>query len=276
MADDSVRSVTRALLVMQSLQRLQAASLATLQAECALPKPTLLRLLRTLETERVVWRAAGDGLWRPAFELRPSQILKPAHQRLIEAAMPSLEELRRSVIWPSDLAVRDGRSMLLLETTRRASGLAVNRDQIGLRIDMMRSAVGKAWLSAAPTAAIERLETSLAKPLGVTRQAVHSRIAAIRDTVRRKGYAEREPGFGGHDDPIERFDDQLAAISVPVCDGPRVLGAINIVWLKRFDAKAALVKRHLQDLHRTAEQIGQRWRQGATGSACTLTMTRGE
>ena len=97
MPDDAVRSVARALQLMQALQRLQAASLAMLQAECALPKPTLLRLLRTLEAERVVWRAAGDGLWRPAFELRPTQILKPAHQRLIDAALPPLEALRRSV-----------------------------------------------------------------------------------------------------------------------------------------------------------------------------------
>jgi IclR family mhp operon transcriptional activator len=247
MADDAVRSVARALQLMQALQRLEAASLAALQAECGLPKPTLLRLLHTLEAGRVAWRAAGDGLWRPAFELRPTQIRTPAHQRLIAAALPPLEDLRRSVVWPSDLAVREGRTMLLLETTRRASGLAVNRDEIGHRIDLLRSAVGRAWLSAAPPAETARLARALARPLAAT--------------VQRQGYAEREAGFGGHDEPIDRFDDQLAAIAVPVCDGARVLGAINIVWLKRFDAKAALVGRHLAELQRTAAQIALRWRQ---------------
>jgi IclR family mhp operon transcriptional activator len=211
----------------------------------------------------VVWRAAGDGLWRPAFELRPTQIRKPAHQRLIDAALPPLEDLRRSVVWPSDLAVREGRTMLLLETTRRASGLAVNRDEIGHRIDLLRSAVGRAWLSAASAAEVARVAASLARPLGLTREAVQARIAALAATVQRQGYAEREAGFGGHDEPIDCFDDQLAAIAVPVVDGARVLGAINIVWLKRFDAKAALVGRHLAELQRTAASIARRWRAGA-------------
>lgn len=264
MPDDGVRSVARALQLMQALQRLGAASLAALQAECALPKPTLLRLLRTLQAERVAWRAAGDGLWRPAFELRPTQIRKPAHQRLIDAALPPLEDLRRSVVWPSDLAVREGRTMLLLETTRRASGLAVNRDEIGHRIDLLRSAVGRAWLSAAPAAETARLAAALARPLGTTREAVQARMDTIAAAVRRDGYAERDAAFGGRDEPIDRFDDQLAAIAVPVCDGGRVLGAINIVWLRRFDAKAALVERHLAELQRTAARIAQRWRAHAT------------
>lgn len=262
MADDAVRAVTRALQLMQALQRLGAASLATLQAECDLPKPTLLRLLRTLEAQRVVWRATGDGLWRPAFELRPTQIRKPAHQRLIDAALPPLEDLRRSVVWPSDLAVREGRTMLLLETTRRASGLAVNRDEIGHRIDLLRSAVGRAWLSAAPARETERLAATLARPLGLAPEAVRARIAGIAAEAQAQGYAERDAGFGGHDEPIDRFDDQLSAIAVPLCDGSRVLGAINIVWLKRFDAKAALVRRHLAELQRTAASIAQRWRRG--------------
>ena len=148
MTTDNLRAVTRTLQVMEALQRLGAASLATLQSECQLPKPTLLRLLHSLKANRFAWRAAGDGLWRPAFELRPASILKPAHQALIDAAMPVLEELRQRVVWPSDLAVRDGAVMLLLETTSRSSGLSVNRDRIGHRIDMLRSAVGKAWISA--------------------------------------------------------------------------------------------------------------------------------
>jgi len=267
MADEIVRSVTRTLLVMQALQRLQAASLATLQVECQLPKPSLLRLLHSLESQRFAWRAAGDGLWRPAFELRPTPILKPAHMRLIDAAMPVLENLRRSVVWPSDLAVRDGSIMLLLETTRRSSGLSVNRDQIGQRIDLLRSAVGKAWIAGSAPAEIDRIVRAVARPSGMDPVAVRRRITEIRDDFNRKGFAEREPGFGGHDEPIDRFDDQLAAISVPVIGRSNVIGAINIVWLKRFDTTAALQGRHLQELRTAAERIGQRWQDATPASA---------
>ena len=63
------------------------------------------------------------------------------------------------------------------------------------------------------------------------------------------------------------FDDQLAAISVPVIGRSNVIGAINIVWLKRFDTTAALQGRHLQELRTAAERIGQRWQDATPASA---------
>ncbi|GAP36175.1 IclR family transcriptional regulator domain-containing protein [Piscinibacter sakaiensis] len=258
MGEDTVRSVARALAVMKALQRLGRAGLAELQRETGLPKPTLLRLLQTLEAERVAWRAQGDGLWRPAFELTPSRVLQPAHQRLVAHALPALEALRREVVWPSDLAVPDGSAMRLLETTRRASGLAVQRDQIGHRIDLLRSAVGRAYLSACSEATRAALARRLARPLGRPAAELAADLEASAAETRRRGYAERAPGFGGGDAPIEEHDDLLAAIAVPIvaARGP-VLGAVNIVWLKRFDARDAIVRRHLPQLLATAAAIGE-------------------
>ena len=259
MPNESLRSVTRTLLVMQALQRLQACSLATLQAECQLPKPTLLRLLHTLEQEHFAWRATGDGLWRPAFELRPTPSIKPAHQRLIKAALPVLEELRRSVIWPSDVAMRDGHTMRLLENTRRASGLSVSRYQIGDRADLLRSALGLAWIAGASDVETRRMAKLLARAEKLPEDTVQSQLAAIQEDYVRNGYTERAPGFGGTATPIHEYDDQLAAIGVPVVHKGSSIGAINVLWLKRFDAKGALLRRHIKELHAAAKQIAVRW-----------------
>ncbi|OUL99478.1 helix-turn-helix domain-containing protein [Variovorax sp. JS1663] len=258
-ADESVRSVSRALTLMRALQARGKATLAELQRETALPKPTLLRLLHTLEQERAVWRAEGDGLWRPALQLVPTRILSPAHQRLIEVAMPVLEALRARIVWPSDLAVRDGSGMRLLETTRRNSGLAVNRDEIGLAIGMLRSAVGRAYVAYCPAPERGRLARRLARESKCAPEAVAAEMEAIRLAVHRRGYATRHPRFGGHDEAIERFDDQLAAIAVPVLHGGEVLASINIVWLKRFDAQGRIVARHLAQLKAGAASIAAAW-----------------
>jgi IclR family mhp operon transcriptional activator len=80
--------------------------------------------------------------------------------------------------------------------------------------------------------------------------------------VKEAGYAQRAADFGGHDEPISAFDDLLAAIAVPVvCSDGTVLCCINIVWLKRFDARADIVKRHLKDLHQSAAAIAAEWEQ---------------
>lgn len=255
MDDSGIRAVARAIAVLRALQDGGPASLADLHRRTALPKPSLLRLLATLEAERAVWRAQGDALWRAAVELRPSAILRPADQALIEAAMPALDALRQAVVWPSDLAVRDGERMRLLETTRRASGLAVNRDEIGLRIDMLRSAVGRAYVGACG----ERERRAIARLLAQRqRRAAAEVLADIEQAAAefaRQGYAARARGFGGHDEAIERFDDQLDAIAVPVVAGGRVLGSINVVWLRRVDRRGAIVARHLGRLQQASAAI---------------------
>ena len=258
-SEELVRSVIRAMELLRALQRLEKATLADLQRETELPKPTLLRLMRTLEQERAVWRAEGDGLWRPAVQFVPTRILKPQHQRLIAAAMPALEALRALVVWPSDLAVKDGVCMRLLETTRRNSGLAVNRDEIGHTIDMLRSAVGRAYVAHCPAIERVRLARQLGRHLHVGAESVEGEMEAIRQSVQKRGYAVRDPGFGGHDEAIDHFDDKLSAIAVPVMHGEQVIACINVVWLKRFDARGGVVARHLKQLQGAASSIAANW-----------------
>lgn len=255
---ENIRSVERAIEVMHALQAMDAASLAQLQARTGLPKATLSRLLQTLEKTRTVWRAQGDGLWRPAFEFKPSKIHTTEHQLLIEAAVPVLEELRRGVVWPSDLAVRDGASMRLLETTRRSSGLAVNRDAIGHRIDMMQSAVGRAYLAHCTEKELKSLHGLLGRRKGTGSPEFHQIVDQARQEFRRRGYATRAKDYGGHDAPIQVFDDQLSAVAVPVLQEERVIACINIVWLRRFESTTALAQRNLSHLKCAAAEIAAR------------------
>ncbi len=256
--DESVRSVVRAMQILRALQTLQRASLAELQRHTGLPKPTLLRLMHTLEAEQAVWRPQGDGLWRPAVLLQPTRILRDEHLRLVEAALPAMEALREKVVWPSDLAVRQGLSMRLLETTRRSSGLAVNRDPIGHRIDLLRSAVGRAYLAHCPASERAVVVRQLQRRAGPGAD-VAAEVEALVAEVLRRGHAVRDPHYGGSDASIDTFDDQLRAIAVPVIARKRVLACINVVWPRRFGARTQIVARHLGDLHDAASQIAQAW-----------------
>ena len=259
---ENVRSIERAIEVMRELQTLESASLAQLQARTGLPKATLSRILQTLEKTRTVWRAKGDGLWRPAFEFKPSRIHTAQHQALVEAAVPVMENLRRLVIWPSDLAVRDGVHMRLLETTRRSSGLALNRDTIGHRIDMLQSAVGRAYISNCAEREIDSLKNLIVRrkksALDLDEFAFNNAINDAQQAFHRHGYSTRSREYGGHDAPIQEFDDQLSAIAVPVLKGGRILGCINIVWLRRFETTTALARRNLGHLKFAANAIAEK------------------
>jgi IclR family mhp operon transcriptional activator len=88
-------------------------------------------------------------------------------------------------------------------------------------------------------------------------------VELLREQVLEQGYATRDASFGGRKEPIDVFDDQLAAIAVPIVHGQRVLGCINVVWLKRVDNLHAVVSRHLPLLVQTASDIAFAWGQKA-------------
>jgi IclR family mhp operon transcriptional activator len=245
-----VRALTRGLRLLELLDRDGPASLQALKRASGLSKPTTLRLLRTLEDAGWAWRAIGDGLWRPRLRLTPVRDAAIRNVAFAELAAPYLEALRARVIWPSDIAVRRGGWMELLETSRRVSGLALNRDRLGHRIDLVRSAVGRAYLAFCGDDERERL-LAKAAPGEAARDAVER---TLRD-VRRRGYATRDASYGGSDASIREFDDQLAAIAVPIRDGPRVIACINIVWPKRLAAERRIVSTCLPALVATAQAL---------------------
>ena len=64
-----MRVLQRAAELLRALEARPGSSLAELHADTRIPKPTLLRLLGTLEAERMVWRAMADGRYRARASL---------------------------------------------------------------------------------------------------------------------------------------------------------------------------------------------------------------
>ena len=250
-----VRGLQRGIAVMRELTRAQACSLSELNAATRLPKATLLRLLRTLEAEGVVWRSLGDGFYR----YRASALAGiRRHQRLAELAAPHLAELQRKVLWPSDLVVRRGHFMELVETSRGLTPLSLSRDRLGERLDIAGSAIGRAYLAFCPARERERVigyviaHPEIRGALGPVYRIELNR--AIEET-RRRGYASRDASLGNRVWRFGRGDDHLDAIAVPIIAGTRVIGCVNILWLRRLRLKDELVKNHLADLQAAAAAI---------------------
>jgi len=253
-----IRVLQRAAEVLRCLEAQPGSALADLYAKTAIPKPTLLRLLATLEREGMVTRAMADGRYRTRVSIsRPSRA-DHRHLLLAEAAAPHLSALRRRVVWPSDLTVRQRHHMKLIETSRRESSLGLHRDSIGFRVDLLVSAVGRAYLAFCPESERERLLSHLyAHPQRYPSAGVLSRRDMQRVLVqtRERGYAIRDARFGGLGWLSEQDDDQLAAIAVPVVSHSRVLACVNIVWPRRLHAEADVAKKYLADLSLCASSI---------------------
>lgn len=257
----SIRALERGIKVLRALGALKVASLRALHSATGLPKPTLLRILHTLEQGGLAWRSIYDGHWRHTADWAPPTGNSTAYGRLVEVAAPHLVALQRSALWPSDLLVHRDHAMELAESSRRLSGLALNpRHHVGYRVDLFLSAPGRAWLAFCTQAEREAefAHFEAAPPVNARSAAVfRNEIHDILQQTRERGYAVRDSAFGGSELPMEGFDDGLDAIAVPVACAAGVHAAINLVWPRRYELRAKIVEAHLHDLQATAARIAQ-------------------
>lgn len=255
----TIRVISRAVAVLRTLEQSPGQSLASLSAATKLPKASLLRVLASLELEGLVWRAIGDGLYRNRVSITELSASHLKHYRIAELAAPVLQELQRRVVWPSDLAVRQDHAMEMVETSRRVSSLSLVREALGFRVDMLMSAVGRAYLAFCPEQEsrdiVEHLRThpqDCINPQRITAAGV----ARMIEETRLRGYAMRDPRYGGSDRSLKAFDDGLSAMAVPILvDRSRVLGCLTLIWLRRFDLEREIARTHLPKLKAAATKI---------------------
>ena len=68
----TIRALERGIAVLDIINKIGPTSLKSIYEESTLPRPTLLRILHTLEQTGLIRRGLGDGLYRPTFKLEKS------------------------------------------------------------------------------------------------------------------------------------------------------------------------------------------------------------
>jgi IclR family mhp operon transcriptional activator len=254
----TIQSLERGLRVLQALHATPISSLQDVHRLTGLPKPTLLRILHTLERSGLVSRRLADGRYRISSNLTRLTRKRDRYDRVAEAAAPVLDRLCHKVSWPSDLMVPAGDHMEIRETSRTQSPFLIyyTKDRVGTPVNWLLSAVGRAYLAYCPDTERRKLIDLLRKSDRPENWLARDpkRLEKILSDTRAKGYGTRDPAFLGG--PYgSQLPDGLAAIAVPLSDRRRVHGVINIIWPKPARTIEEMVKDHLIDLQDAAAEI---------------------
>lgn len=238
-----VRALSRGLAVLRTLEAGRPISLEALHAATGLAKPTLLRLLITLESEGYARRLMADGLWRCTSRSEASTTGR--RERLWTRAKPVLQALCRDVRWPSDLAICNEGRMEIIESSRALSPLGFGRLSVGLRVPMTTSGLGRAWL----TWSARNDRAIIQEKLGEysTELEVNQAICETR----RDGYGRRVRSLITRD---SRRDGDMG-IAVPIGADNELLGCISLVWRSSAMDERRFVRTHLQRLRAAAHEI---------------------
>jgi IclR family transcriptional regulator, mhp operon transcriptional activator len=254
---ETVRSLERGIAVLQALHTKPACSLQDLNRLTRIPKPSLLRILRTLEQSGWAARRLADGRYRVGTHFDQAARRRDRYDPVAEAAGPVLERLCRSLSWPSDLMVPAGDHMEIRESSRGHSPFLINRDQIGHPVPWLASAVGRAYLAYCPDKERNQIIAMLRK--SDLRDDLPARdpkrVDEILSEVRSKGYATRDPSHTGGAYGGANFVDGLAAVAVPLISGQRVHGAINLLWIKTAFPIDEFASVHVSALKAAAREI---------------------
>lgn len=209
-----VQSVERAFELMELIGRAGGeCSLSELSAESPLPPPTIHRLLRTLVGLGYVRQLPNR---RYALGPRLIRLGEVANRQLGAVAGPVLQSLAEELSETASLAVLDG-DMVIYTGQVLPSKLMRTNNEVGKRVGLHTSGVGKAVLSELDDARVLKLVTQSGLPAPTENSA--STLSAVFANVERV----RADGYAIDDEEFE-IGVRSVAMAVPGAPTPMAIG----------------------------------------------------
>lgn len=257
----TIRAVERSFQVLHALQKCKDASVAELELNTGLSRPTLLRILKTLMEVGAVRRGLKDRRFRNRVFLDDFTEQLTPRDRLADIAAPFLEQLCAAVKWPSMIGVHGdhdgGDFMLALESTAAMTPFYVSR-LTKRRVNLLMSAQGGAFLAQLETAQlalvlehVRRYSHDYHNLLAIAAGDLESRL----DQVRECGYALRHPRYLGGAYGGAACDDGMNSMAVPLIAEGGVFGAATLSWNRKAMTAKQAIKNYLPTLRKTAKAI---------------------
>lgn len=245
-----IRSVTRAIALLQAMNRQAVSTVEMLYTQTDLPKPTIVRLLRTLESLNLVRHAPQHGAYYLTSGVRTLSVGYHSEPKIVEAAMSLMDAMTLKVKWPMAIAVFEDNAVVVRYSTIPLSPLALLHSTINMRLSMASRALGRAYLAFCDKHEQEIILDALGLSDDAEDVLAKDRMAFCRllDDIRRAGYATRHKAVR----PISQ------TIAVPVIVENRVVATVGITFFSSILTERKAVSTYLSDLQELSRNIGAR------------------
>lgn len=198
----------------------EAVSRAALMKQCGLTRPTLYRIIASLEAEGLI-EATTDNRYRIGGRVISLARMALAQNDVRREAEPSLTQLRNETGETVHLAIRSGDELIYIDKFESQEAVRMT-STIGTRINFHSTAVGKSFLSAMPDPKADELIDRIALP-ALTKFTTTDRttLRAIVRQARQQGFVrddqENEIGIVCFGAAIrDSVDNPVASVSVSV------------------------------------------------------------
>lgn len=235
---DGVRAASRVLAVLQAMNRQPYSTIQSLYEATGLPKPTLVRLLKTLVADGFV----SDDRRHPGYQITSLVTSLSNGFRgdpvVVEAGRAWAMGLSTKFKWPVAIAVFENDAVVVRYSTVYDSPVSPFHATINMRLSLLTRALGRAYLAGCDDERIENLMAAIARG-----SAPESELAQDRDAVWRMIRTVRERGYAFRSPKVEPKNSDTLAVPIYV-DGV-VHGSIGITYfrsaMESFGERDALI-----------------------------------
>tara|TARA_R110002124_G_scaffold114535_21_gene269441 strand:- start:4128 stop:5039 length:912 start_codon:yes stop_codon:yes gene_type:complete len=216
-----VEAVTKALAILRFVSSLRIASVSDLHAVTGIAKPTIVRMLETLMYAGYIAKDHTFGGYRVTSDVQNLSSGFFGVPLVIEAAHAHALALTQRVKWAVGISILEANHMRLQFTTASSSPWALPLTSLNMRLDMVSSAMGRAYLAYCPDHEREALVEPALSQIADHEEREFKRlyIDGLLRTVRSQGYALRER-YGPN--------NNNQTIAVPIRYDGRVLASMGI------------------------------------------------
>ena len=249
-----VNAVLRGLDVLLATNRLKGrATVGEIHRHTGLDKATIVRMLETLAHAGLTVRNEETRTYEVTGKALLLSVGYDRHRAVSAIVTPIMEEFQDEIGWPSDVAIFDTDAMLLVETSRKAGPMMLNRHP-GYRAPILATSLGQVYLAFSPaeeraTVLAEEAKNSdpwndIARDLGAAEK--------LFDDIRKRGYAIMHPDYSR----IE-YRHTMTSVGVPIMADGEVFASINVLYLKKALTPEQAVRTLLKPLQATAKKIAE-------------------
>jgi IclR family mhp operon transcriptional activator len=243
-----IRALNRGLEVLIELNRLERAAINTLAGAVRLPRTTTYRILETLRLAGYVDRDPHDDCYRPTIMVRALSDGFDDEAMVAHIAKPYLAALGEQIVWPVAVATPSGSTMMIRETTDRQSPLALEQYSAGVRVPMLGSAAGRAYLAFCSGPERDTLLELLSRS-----SLPEDRLARSRSEVDRLLNETRSQGFGmAH---RARRVSEETSLAIPVRAKDRILATVTVRYAATAVPLRTAVEQFLPKMREVAHKI---------------------
>ena len=145
--NSSIRSISRALRILQAINRHDYLNLGEISDITNIPYSTAWRIVSTLENESIIERETSSKSYRATAMAQSLSCGYQEPSRLVAIARPHIVKITNEIGWPVCILSRVGPNMVVQDSTHELTPLTFSEYHPGYSIPIESSASGKAYLA---------------------------------------------------------------------------------------------------------------------------------